>query len=223
MNLKDYQTFDPTDANRTPFSGVGLNAALMNGVPFRLDSVVKDSSPKTMSIGATWSGENSLNQSSPAKLISEFQNSVKKQISSAAKNDAKGKKSKKKRIVFFVVHGLEASSFDMRYVRAAILANVPNSMVYMVQDNTELTNDPIEAQGRRLAAEIVDLLKSHTVPGRPNQRNRRIRLRGALTGRPRHSRRHPPLAIPAGSAGGVRESEHASSRVRVEAIAGQDW
>ena len=62
--------------------------------------------------------------------------------------------------IFFVVHGLEASSFDMRHIRAAILTNIPNSSVCLIQTNHELTNDCIKNQGKRLAEEILNLLET---------------------------------------------------------------
>ena len=64
------------------------------------------------------------------------------------------------------MHGLGASPFDMRHIRAAILASVPNSVVYLVQNNTGLTQDSIKTQGKRLALEIATLLKMHSVSGR---------------------------------------------------------
>ncbi|MEO0369578.1 MAG: hypothetical protein AAF197_12485, partial [Pseudomonadota bacterium] len=42
-------------------------------------------------------------------------------------------KKKKRKLIFFVVHGLEANPFDMRHIRAAILTNIPNSSVHLVQ------------------------------------------------------------------------------------------
>jgi hypothetical protein len=63
--------------------------------------------------------------------------------------------------LFFLVHGLEATSFDMRHIRAAVLANIPNSSVCFIQKNHDLTNDTIENQGSRFAEEVQNLLKTN--------------------------------------------------------------
>lgn len=70
-----------------------------------------------------------------------------------------------RKLVFVVVHGLEAAPLDMRVVRAAILANVPNSLVHLARANQNLTNDSIQDQGLRLAQELGTLLSTHCISG----------------------------------------------------------
>jgi hypothetical protein len=75
------------------------------------------------------------------------------------------KKRMNRQFVFFVVHGLEATSFDMRQIRASILSSIPNASVCLIQKNNDLTNDSIQSQGKRLAEEILNLINSNNISG----------------------------------------------------------
>lgn len=75
------------------------------------------------------------------------------------------KNSSEDKYLFFLVHGLEASSFDMRHIRAAILVNIPNSSVCFIQKNHELTNDSIQNQGKRFAEEIKNVIAENKISG----------------------------------------------------------
>ena len=79
-------------------------------------------------------------------------------------------KRKHRKIVFFVVHGLEANPFDMRHIRAAILTNIPNSSVHLIQKNYNLTNECISKQGRRFANEVLNYFNLKQVSGTPNSK-----------------------------------------------------
>ena len=72
-----------------------------------------------------------------------------------------------RKFVFFVVHGLEASSFDMRQIRASIISNIPNAAVCLIQKNNDLTNHSIQTQGQRFAEEILTLINSDNISGMP--------------------------------------------------------
>lgn len=164
MNLKDLQTLNPGWENHPPLVNGGLKAALVDGVPFQHHPIIQGQPIKITSDGTILRMKQEFKQPSPSKQIAEFSKTIEaapqEHLTKSNQNNCK-----KRRIVFFVVHGLEATSFDMRHIRAAILANVPNSMVYLVQDNTDLTNNSIEVQGKRMATEIKELLKSHGISG----------------------------------------------------------
>lgn len=113
-------------------------------------------------------------------------NSTKKKLLEMQRKE-KLEKMKARKIIFFVVHGLEANPFDMRHIRAAILANIPNSSVHLVQKNYNLTNECISKQGRRFAEEVKELNKLREVQGRLTRKHR-IRVRGALAGGTHHPR-----------------------------------
>ena len=70
-----------------------------------------------------------------------------------------------RKLIFFIIHGLEASSFDMRHIRAAILTNISNASVCMIQKNHDLTNDCIKVQGKRMAEEILQMIESNNISG----------------------------------------------------------
>lgn len=75
-------------------------------------------------------------------------------------------KRKTRKLIFFVVHGLEANPFDMRHIRAAILTNIPNSSVHLIQKNYNLTNECITKQGKRFADEVLDIYKYKDITGK---------------------------------------------------------
>ena len=66
----------------------------------------------------------------------------------------KNRKNQFKDFVFFLMHGLEANPFDMRYIRAAILMNLPGAKIFMIQNNYTLTNDNLKEQGKRFGLEV---------------------------------------------------------------------
>lgn len=105
-------------------------------------------------------------------------------------------KRRRRKVIFFVVHGLEANPFDMRHIRAAILANVANASVHLVQKNFGLTNESIARQGRRFADEVLEIFKFKEISGGLTRKHR-VRLRGALARRAGHPRgRAAPAAAP---------------------------
>ena len=174
MNLKDLQYLNPGSGARSPCIGGTLDSALQKAVPFRVHPAFARSSRSQLSKVNLESMEfdlRQLEQVAPPKKSTAFigkasRSGDRSPARPLSRCDQPVPSLPGRSVIFFLVHGLEATSLDMRHVRAAILANIPNAMVYIIQNNTKLTNDPIEAQGRRLAREVVELLKSHDVSGR---------------------------------------------------------
>ena len=70
------------------------------------------------------------------------------------------------RYIAFICHGLEGNSFDMRHIRAAIIDVFPDCVVYILNNNFNLTNQSIKLQAKRLACEVEEILESFSFYGR---------------------------------------------------------
>jgi hypothetical protein len=64
----------------------------------------------------------------------------------------------KTKYIVFILHGLEGNPFDMRHIRAAILDNIPDASIYIINNNFKLTNQDINIQAKRLALEVKEIL-----------------------------------------------------------------
>ena len=69
-------------------------------------------------------------------------------------------KKKKLQYIVFISHGLEGNPFDMRHIRAALLNVLPDSVVYILNNNFQLTNQCLNNQAKRMALEVKDILRS---------------------------------------------------------------
>lgn len=68
--------------------------------------------------------------------------------------------------VFFLMHGLEASPFDMRIIRAAILYHIPKSYVFLMKENHHKTNQSLHILSKEFAAEVSSIILTSMLPGK---------------------------------------------------------
>lgn len=67
--------------------------------------------------------------------------------------------------IAFICHGLEGNSFDMRHIRGALMDIIPECVVYILNNNFNLTNQSIKLQAKRLATEVEEILESYSFYG----------------------------------------------------------
>jgi hypothetical protein len=158
---------------RSKLNLLDLKGAINSGVPFKVHPKFSENGVSNeINFEMMKNDLNELETPTPTKKRTNFKksSSIKtKPITPITKTPVTvpvvPKKTNRK-FIFFLVHGLEATSFDMRQIRASIISNIPNASVCLIQKNNELTNNSIESQGKRLADEILNLIESKNISGK---------------------------------------------------------
>ena len=87
-----------------------------------------------------------------------METNIRKNVRKPVKSSIKENFGKKIKLIFFIVHGLEGTPFDMRHFRAAIKATIPDAVVFLADCNSGMTNDSIVDQGKRFADNVQEIL-----------------------------------------------------------------
>lgn len=85
-------------------------------------------------------------------------------------------KSNEKLIAFFLMHGLEASPFDMKMIRAAILYHNPRSHVLLMKNNHKKTNKSLKFLSKQFAEEFNNIMINSMLNGKYSNKLENIKI-----------------------------------------------